>query len=210
MNRDDPGTPRLILFAPPLPAEPAAALVEAACRAADIASVILRTTGMDEQEILTHAKLLSSTTQKSGAALLLQDRADLVPKAGADGAHLSDFPAQVALVASLKPKFIAGASGLVSRHDAMTAGETGADYVMFGEPRNGERQTPEFVLDRIVWWAEIFQIPCVACAKTPDEIPALVRAGADFIALDEAVWRSDAPTETLGQITALLQPERTG
>lgn len=210
MNRDHPGAPRLILFSPPLPAEPAAALVEAACLAADIASVILRTTGMGENEILSRAKLLLPDAQKSGAALLLADRADLVAKASADGAHLSDFPAQIALVASLKPKFIAGASGLVSRHDAMTAGETGADYVMFGEPHGGERQTPEFVLDRITWWAEIFQIPCVAFAKAVDEIPALVRAGADFIALDEAVWRSDAPTETLGQITPHLRLERTG
>lgn len=210
MNRDNPSAPRLILFSPPLPAEPAAMLVEAACRAADIASVILHTSGMDEREIISRARLLLPVAQKSGAALLLQDRADLVAKANADGAHLSDFPAQIALVASLKPKFIAGASGLVSRHDAMTAGETGADYVMFGEQHGGERQTAEFVLDRVVWWAEIFQIPCVAFAATLDEIPALVRAGADFIALDEAVWRSDAPTETLGTVMAHLQLERTG
>jgi thiamine-phosphate pyrophosphorylase len=210
MNRDNPGAPRLILFSPPLPAESAAMLVEAACRATDVASIILRTSGLEENEILSRAKFLLPVAQKTGAALLLTDRADLVAKANADGAHLSDFPAQAALVASLKPKFIAGASGLVSRHDAMTAGETGADYVMFGEPHGGERETPEFVLDRVTWWAEIFQIPCVAFTTSVDEIPALVRAGADFIALDEAVWRSDAPIETLGQIAPHLRLKRTG
>lgn len=210
MSLRDPGTPRLILFSPPLAAEPATALVESACRAADIASVILRTGGMEEREILTRAKLLLPAAQKSGAALLLEDRADLVAKANADGAHLSDFPAQIEMVATLKPKFIAGASGLVSRHDAMTAGETGADYVMFGEPRGGERPAPEATLDRVAWWAEIFQIPCVAFAAALDEIPALVRAGADFIALDEAVWKSNAPIETLGNVMAHLQLERAG
>lgn len=209
MNRRET-PPRLILFSPPLAAEPAAALIAAACTAADIASIILRTSGMDEREILIRAKLLLPAVQKSGVALLLEDRADLVADASADGAHLSDFPAQAAMVASLKPKFIAGASGLVSRHDAMTAGETGADYAMFGEPRGGERQTPEFVLDRVAWWAEIFQIPCVAFAAVLDEIPAFVRASADFIALDEAVWRSDAPIETLGTVMAHLQLERAG
>jgi thiamine-phosphate pyrophosphorylase len=209
MNRRET-PPRLILFSPLLAAEPATILIETACAAADIASVILRTNGMDESEILIRAKLLSPTVQKSGAALLLEDRADLVAKASADGAHLSDFPAQVAMVASLKPKFVAGASGLVSRHDAMTAGETGADYVMFGEPHRGERQKPEFILDRVAWWAEIFQIPVVAFAATLDEIPALVRADADFIALDEAVWKSDAPIETLGHVMAHLQLERAG
>src|SRR6185312_12900323 len=98
MNRDHPGAPRLILFSPPLPAEPAAALVEAACRAADIASIILRTSGLDEREILGRVKYLSPAAQKSGVALLLANRTDLVAKANADGAHLSDFPAQIALV----------------------------------------------------------------------------------------------------------------
>jgi thiamine-phosphate pyrophosphorylase len=81
---------------------------------------------------------------------------------------------------------------------------------MFGEPHHGERQTPEIVLERIAWWAEIFQIPCVAYAATLEEILALVRADADFIALDEALWKSDAPIETIGEITALLQLERIG
>lgn len=209
MNRRET-SPRLILFSPPLAAEPAAALIAAACAAVDIASIILRTSGMDEREILIRAKLLLPAAQKSGTAFLLEGRADLVAKANADGAHLSDFPAQSATVASLKPKFIAGASGLVSRHDAMMAGETGADYVMFGESRNGECPAPEATLDRVAWWAEIFQIPCVAFAAAPGEIPALVRAGADFIALDEAVWKSNAPIETLGNVMAHLQLERAG
>ena len=41
---------------------------------------------------------------------------------------------------SLKPDRIAGVGGLSTRHDSMVAGETGADYVLFGEP-DAQRRT---------------------------------------------------------------------
>ena len=57
---------------------------------------------------------------------------------------------------ALKPKYIAGCGGLATRHDAMLAGESGADYVMFGEPdRDGHRPRFEAVLERVAWWAEV-------------------------------------------------------
>ena len=208
MNRRDTD-PRLILFAP-LPDSGADALFAEACAKFDIASVILRTGSLDERAVLARTEALWNVTSKTGAALLLEDRADLVAKTKADGAHLANFPAQAAQIKSLKPRYIAGAAGLASRHDAMTAGETGADYVMFGEPVNGKRPSPEAIIERVAWWAEIFEIPCVAFAAILDEIPALVHAGADFIALDEAIWSSSAPLEALAQATAHLEFERAG
>ena len=58
-------------------------------------------------------------------------------RGGADGVHLPGRdmgPLKRALTA-LKPERIVGAGDVRSRHDAMQAGETGVDYVMFGEPR---------------------------------------------------------------------------
>ena len=55
---------------------------------------------------------------------------------GVDGAHVTGAGEALAeALASLHPERIVGAGGLRSRDDAMTAGEVGADYVMFGEPR---------------------------------------------------------------------------
>ena len=72
----------------------------------------------------------------------------------------------------------------------MLAGESGADYVMFGEP-DATAAGPGFdaVLERVAWWAETLTIPCVAYAASLDEVEALARAGADFVAIGETVWR---------------------
>ena len=53
----------------------------------------------------------------------------------------------------------------------MLAAEAGADYVMFGEPdENGHRPSFDAVIERVEWWAEVFEIPCVGFAAHPDEI----------------------------------------
>ena len=95
--------------------------------------------------------------------------------------------------AALKPDRIVGAGGLQSRHDAMTAGEAGADYVLFGEPdRDGHRPRLEAIVERVHWWAEVFEPPCVGYAATLDEVGALAAAGADFVLLDDAVVERSA------------------
>ena len=132
---------------------------------------------------------LAGSVQPRGAALLVADHAGIAAPAGADGAHLSGVSALTAARPILKPALIAGAGGLRTRHDAMLAGEAGADYVMFGEPgADGGRPPLPAILDRVSWWAELFEIPCVAYAASLDEIAPLTAAGADFIALGDAVF----------------------
>src|SRR5690606_4049973 len=108
--------------------------------------------------------------QGAGAALLLEGRPDLVARAGADGAHLTGIERLNAAVGMLKPDRIAGCGGLATRHDAMTAAEASADYVMFGGPdAAGQRPSFTAVLERVAWWAEVFEVPCVGYAETLDE-----------------------------------------
>ena len=129
--------------------------------------------------------------QETGAALLLDGHAEIAARAGADGAHLTGIEAFTAAVEGLKPARIAGCGGLHTRDDAMLAAERGADYVMFGEPEaDGQRPSFEAILERIEWWAEVFEIPCVGFAATPDEVGPLVAAGADFVAIGDALGRS--------------------
>jgi len=183
--------PRLYLVTPPLGAPSAIAddLADA-LNATDIAAVLLRLGEGDEPALLDRIKALRILIQSNGAALLLDGHAALIGRAEADGAHLSGTDALRAATASLKPKYIAGCGGLAERHDAMLAGESGADYVMFGEPdATGHRPALDAVIERVAWWAEIFQIPCVAYAAGVEEVVALARAGADFVAIGEAIWR---------------------
>ncbi len=170
--------------------------------AGDIAAVLLRLAHADERTLIARAKTVAAAVQRRDVAVLLDGHADLVLRAGADGAHLTGVDAFAAALALLKPERIAGAGGVRGRHDAMLAGETGADYVMFGEPPpslraaedkygggGGERRPSlEETLDRLEWWAHLVEIPCIGYAAGLDEVAALAQTGADFIALGDWIW----------------------
>jgi thiamine-phosphate pyrophosphorylase len=181
---------RLYLVTPPIgDAGAVADGLADALNAADVAAVLVRLSAGDERTQIERVKALRILIQSNGAALLLDGRPDLVQPTQADGAHLIGTAALQAGAGALKPKFIAGCGGLITRHDAMEAAESGADYVMFGEPeRDGRRPAFEAVLDRVAWWSEIFQVPCVAYAENLDEVEALAQVGADFVAIGASVW----------------------
>ncbi len=156
---------------------------------ADIAAVLLRLKPSDPRTLVSHAKALASVVQGKGAALLLEGNVELVARAGADGAHLSTLADFEQALPTLKPDRIAGVGGLATRHDAMTAGELGADYVLFGEPNDsGQRPSPAAIGERLAWWDELFELPSVAFAATLEEVGAFASAGADFILLSDAIW----------------------
>ena len=172
---------------------PSATALSAALAAADVAAVLFRLAAADERTLIDRIKAVAPLVQERGAALLLDGRPELVARAGADGAHLTGIDAVAEAIGALKPDRIVGAGGLASRHDAMLAAEAGADYVMFGEPDAAQRR-PSFaaILDRIAWWAEVFETPCVGYAASVEEVAPLATAGADFIALGEWVFGGTA------------------
>ena len=200
--------PRLYLMTPPIADSSAFSnQLESALDAADVAAVLLRLAEADERTLINHVKSLARPVQDKGTALLLDGHADLVARGGADGAHLTGIADFTGALETLKPERIAGAGGLASRHDAMLAAEKGADYVMFGEP-GPTGKCPAFaaVADRVAWWAEVFEIPCVGYANSLDMISPLVAAGADFIALGDAVWREpDIIVETMREASRNLR-----
>jgi thiamine-phosphate pyrophosphorylase len=165
--------------------------VDLALAAGDVAAVLLRLADGDgdERTQIEHAKTITAAAQRRDVAVLIDGHAGIAARAGADGAHISGIEAFVAALPLLKPDRIAGAGGLHSRHDAMLAAESGADYVMFGEPDHRGRRLPfDDLEERLQWWAELFEIPCVGYADHPDEVTALARTGADFVALGEWIW----------------------
>jgi thiamine-phosphate pyrophosphorylase len=157
--------------------------------AADIAAVLLRLPDIDERGRVNRVKALAQAVQDKGAALLIDGHPELAARAGADGAHLGGIEAFRTALATLKPARIAGCGGLVTRHDAMLAAEAGADYVMFGEPdENRNRPSFDAVVERVAWWAEVFEIPCVGFAATLDEVQPIAAAGADFVAVGDCIF----------------------
>jgi thiamine-phosphate pyrophosphorylase len=201
-NPDPRPRPRLYLVTPRVAdAEAFAAPLAASLTSADVAAVLLRLAPADERGLINCAKTLALVAQERDVALLLDGHVELVARAGCDGAHLTGIDAFNDALATLKPERIAGCGGLTTRHDAMLAAEAGADYVMFGEPDAAdERPAFDEIVERVAWWAEVFQLPCVAYAGAPEEVVPLVQAGADFIALGDWLWR--APADVAAQIAA--------
>ncbi len=156
---------------------------------ADIAAVLLRLTSTDPRSMISRIKALAPAVQNGGAALLIEGNADLVARSGADGAHLTGIEAMQEALPTLKPDRIAGVGGLITRHDSMSAGEAGADYVLFGEPDGrGARPSVDAIAERLQWWAELFEPPCVGFAATFDEAAEFAAAGADFVLVGDLIW----------------------
>lgn len=169
--------------------------------AADIAAVLVRLEDADPRGMIARVKALAPAIQNAGAALLLDGHVDLVARSGADGAHLCGIAALEEAAPSLKPDRIAGIGGLATRHDSMAAGELGADYVLFGEPDAlGRRPSTEAIAERLGWWAELFEPPCVGYAASREEAYELALAGADFVLVGKAVW-----ADPRGAATALAE-----
>lgn len=190
--------PRLYLATPPVadPAQLLASLPDL-LTAADVAAVLLRLLPADERSMIQRTKALAPVIQKAGIALLLDGHPTLVARAGADGANLAGLDALQEAMPTLKPDRIVGVGGLITRHDAMVAGEAGADYVLFGEPdTNGERPSADAVFDRLQWWAEVFEPPCVGFAATKEEAGLFASAGADFILLGDFIWQDERGPRT--------------
>jgi len=206
MTRNRP-SPRLYLFTPVL--DDAAAFARAldtALATADIAAVLLRLADADERTLVNRAKQIATVVQRRDTALLIDGRPELVGRAGADGAHLTGIEALAAALPALKPERIAGAGGLRSRHDAMLAGESGADYVMFGEVGAGGKTPPfQAVEERVKWWADLVEVACVGYVSNAGEVAALAQAGADFVALGDWLWTNpQGPSAVLTQAQSAL------
>jgi thiamine-phosphate pyrophosphorylase len=182
--------PRLYLATPDVddPLQLAVAL-PGLLAAADIAAVLVRLRETDQRTMISRVKALVPAVQDGGAALLIDGHAELVARAGADGAHLTGIAAMEDALPSLKPDRIIGIGGLATRHDSMAAGELGADYVLFGEPdARGERPSPEAIAERLQWWAELFEPPCVGFAVSREEAAEFAAAGADFLLVGDFIW----------------------
>jgi len=198
--------PRLYL-ATPVVDDPASLVAElpGLLASADVAAVLVRLKETDQRTMISWIKALAPPVQKAGAALLIDGHAELVARGGADGAHLPGIAALKEALPSLKPDRIAGVGGLTTRHHSMDAGEMGADYLLFGEPdAKGQRPSSQAITERLDWWAELFEPPCVGFAASLQEAHEFAAAGADFVLVGDFIW-----ADPRGAAAALGDAEQT-
>ncbi len=166
------------------------ALLDAAMSAGDVASVLLPAIDLSDRAAKDLAKAVAGLVQDRGAAFLVEDPR-FAARLGADGVHLRRTDGELSdAIDSLKPERIVGVGGPLSRDEAMRAGEVGADYLMFGELADGTVSSDRAAtLEQVGWWAEIFNVPCIGFAAELGDVEDLAGAGAEVIALADAVWR---------------------
>jgi thiamine-phosphate pyrophosphorylase len=169
----------------------------------------LRVKDVDEHELARLAEPLQRICSDAGVSFIVNDSMKLAKRLGADGVHLGQSDGDVREArALLGPSAQIGKTCHDSRHLAMEAGEAGADYVAFGafyptttKPSN-YRPKPSI----LTWWSTLFEIPCVAIGGiTPDNARPLVEAGADFLAVCQAVWGASDPAAAVRNFDEVLK-----
>lgn len=208
-----PESARLYLVTPVLEDASFASRLAEACGGGAVAAVLLRLAPADERSLINLVKALAPSAQEHGAAVIVAvegeaDLANVAVRGGADGAHVSGAdPAEIReLRERLKGDRAVGASGIRTKDDAMSLGEAGVDYLLFGEPRrDGSVPSLDSVVERAAWWAEIFETPCVAFAPSLDAVAPLAATQAEFIALGDAVWtHPDGPAAAVKAASGTL------
>jgi len=163
--------------------------------AGPVAAFQMRVKGVDQHEAARLGEPLQRICADADVAFIVNDDAGLAKRLGADGVHLGQGDGDPRDArALLGPSAQIGVTCHDSRHLAMEAGEAGADYVAFGAfyPTSTKEVHHHPEPSILGWWSTMFEIPCVAIGGiTPANAAPLVRAGADFLAVSNAVWGGD-------------------
>ena len=157
----------------------------------------LRVKDVGEHELARLADPLQRICADADVAFIVNDSVSLTKRLGADGVHLGQSDGDVREArAVLGPTAQIGRTCHDSRHLAMEAGEAGADYVAFGAFYPTTTKPSDYRPDPPIlsWWSAVFEIPCVAIGGIkPANAKPLVDAGADFLAVCQAVWGHEDP-----------------
>lgn len=202
-----PEQPQLYLVTPPaFELEPFAAQLAAVLDSTAIACLRLSMATRDEDDIARAADTLREVAHSRDVALVVADHTLLAQRLGLDGVHLGDAARSVrAARKTLGPDAIVGAFCGASRHDGMSAGEAGADYISFGPVGDsalddGTRAEP----DLFQWWSEMIEVPVVAEGNLTPERVAELAPVTDFFGIGTEIWGSDTPEKALAELLAPL------
>ena len=201
-------TPQTYLVSPPEPGEGFADALARLLDGAEVACVRLDLASRDESRIVRVADAVREVCHARDVACVISDHPGLVARLGLDGLHWRGPAPQVRkLRADLGADAILGAFCGASRHDGMTAGELGADYVSFGPAgATGLGSGDQADADLFAWWSETIELPVVAEGALDEATIRALAPVADWFALGEEVWRADDPLAALRFLQAAMAP----
>jgi len=185
------------------------AQLEAALSAGPVAAFQFRVKNVDQHEAAALAEPLQAICAAHDIAFIVNDSVALAKRLKADGVHLGQGDGDVSEARELLGRDAQiGVTCHNSRHLAMEAAEAGADYVAFGAFYPTQTKVVEHIadLDTLQKWSLVTEVPCVAIGGiTADNAKLLIDGGADFIAVNNAVWtHPQGPAEAVKAFNALL------
>ena len=172
----------------------------------EIACLRLSLGTRDEDILMRAADAAREAGHARDVAVVIDNHLILAERLGLDGVHLTDGSRQVRSARKdLGADAIVGAFCGASRHDGMTAGEAGADYVAFGPigaTALGDGSQAPF--DLFEWWSEVIEVPVIAEGALTAELVARFGPVTDFFAVGEEIWSTEDPLSALKSLLAPL------
>lgn len=204
MAADD--RPQITLISPPaFDAEVFSDRIARVLDGVEIACLRLSLGTKDEDILMRAADAARQVAHERDVAVVIDNHLILAERLGLDGVHLTDGARSVRKARKdLGADAIVGAFCGASKHEGMSAGEAGADYVSLGpigETRLGDGSRADF--DIFEWWSEVIEVPVIAEGALTAELVAKFGPVTDFFAVGEEIWGADDP---LVALKALLAP----
>lgn len=172
----------------------------------EIACMRLHLASRDEDHISRVADALRGVAHDRDVAIVIQDHVLMVERLGLDGLHLGDGARNIRKMRKdLGADAIIGAFCGATRHDGMSAGESGADYVSFGPvgatPLGDGTIAPP---DLFEWWSEMIEVPIVAEGALDDATITTLAPITDFFGIGEEIWATEDPVLQLKHYIKLM------
>ncbi|SLN17865.1 thiamine-phosphate pyrophosphorylase [Roseovarius gaetbuli] len=172
----------------------------------DVACVRLALASRDEDRIARAADACREVTHERDIALVIDTHVLMVERLGLDGVHLLDGARTVRFARKeLGDDAIIGSFCGTSRHDGISAGEAGADYISFGpvgaSALGDGSQVEEELFD---WWSKMIELPVVAEGALDAALVAQLAPMTDFFAFGDEIWQQDDPVAALATLVAAM------
>lgn len=171
----------------------------------EIACLRLSLASKDPDDIGRAADAARVVAHARDVAIVIENHALFIERHGLDGIHLTDGSRAIrALRKELGADAIVGSFCGISRHEGMSAGEAGADYVAFGPIGDtGLGLGTQAPRDLFEWWSEMIEVPVIAEGALTRDLVESFAPVTDFFALGPEIWGTEDP---LAALKAILSP----
>ena len=170
------------------------------CLRAGLRAVQLREKDLPVRDLLDVATALREATRRHGAALVVNDRADVALAVGADGVQRTHASLPTEALRRIAPRPCLVAASVHSLAEAREAEQQGADFVVFGPVYDTPSKRafgPPQGLTALEKVTGALRAPVIAVGGiTPARVAEVSAAGAAGVAVISAILASSSPADS--------------